>query len=416
MVRSGLGGNYWKLWTASTLSNLGDGVTLVAAPLLAATLTRDPVLVAGMAFAHRLPWLLFTLISGVLVDRLDRRRIMWAVDASRAVVIGGLGLAVYLGWANIFLLYAVFFLIGIAETLFDNASVSILPAVVPRERLEKANGWLFGAQLATNEFAGRPLGGFLFSVAAAAPFLLDAGSFAAAAALVLAMRGKFRPRRSEDSSEDVIRTTIWAEIRDGLRWLWNQPLLRALALMLGVMNAMFAAYDAIFVLFALEVLGLGPIGYSVLLTTGAVGGLVGSLSADRISAALGHGGALLGSVLVMILALAGTAVIHNAFVVGTLFAFVGVSVIVWNVITVSLRQAIIPEGLLGRVNSSYRLLGLGGMSVGAMLGGVLAGAFGLTAPMWFGAAVLTIMLFVALPAVNNRTVAQVRQESSEEPL
>ena len=196
MSPSRLGPEYRKLWTASTVSNLGDGVTEVAAPLLAATLTRDPVLVAGLAFAHRLPWLLFTLVSGALVDRLDRRRIMWTADAVRTAMIGLLGLAVYAGLANLPLLYAVFFVLGTAETLFDNASQAILPAVVDREKLEKANGRLFGAQLVANEFAGPPLGGILFAAAAAAPFLLDAGTFAAAAALVLAMRGSFRPVRA----------------------------------------------------------------------------------------------------------------------------------------------------------------------------------------------------------------------------
>jgi MFS family permease len=284
MSPSGLGPEYRKLWTASTVSNLGDGVTEVAAPLLAATLTRDPVLVAGLAFAYRLPWLLFTLVSGALVDRLDRRRIMWTADAVRTIMIGLLGLAVYAGLANLPLLYAVFFVLGTAETLFDNASQAILPAVVDREKLEKANGRLFGGQLVANEFAGPPLGGFLFAAAAAAPFLLDAGTFAAAAALVLAMRGSFRPERAERP-----RTTMRAEIFEGLRWLWGQPLLRTLAVMLGIMNAVHAAYTSIFVLFAQDILGLGEVGYGILLTSGAVGGLVGSLAADRIIVLFGHG-------------------------------------------------------------------------------------------------------------------------------
>lgn len=161
MSPSKLGPEYWKLWTASTISNLGDGVALVAAPLLAASLTRDPVLVAGLTFAHRLPWLLFTLPSGAVVDRLDRRRVMWTVDAFRASAIGLLGLAVLGGWASLPLMYAVFFSLGTAETLFDNAATSILPAVVPREGLEKANGRLFGAQIVCDDFAGKPLGGFL---------------------------------------------------------------------------------------------------------------------------------------------------------------------------------------------------------------------------------------------------------------
>jgi Transmembrane secretion effector len=160
LARSGLGPEYTKLWSASTVSNLGDGVTLVAGPLLVASLTRDPVLVAGIAFAQQLPWLLFSLISGALVDRLDRRRVMWTVDAFRTVLLGFLGLAVLLDFVSIPLLYVVFFLMGTAETLFDTASVSILPAVVPPEKLEKANGRLFGAEIVSNQLAAPPLGGF----------------------------------------------------------------------------------------------------------------------------------------------------------------------------------------------------------------------------------------------------------------
>ena len=285
MPRVGLGPEYGKLWTASTLSNLGDGVALVAGPLLIASLTRDPVLVAGIAFAQRLPWLLFSLISGALVDRLDRRRVMWTVDAFRTVLLGFLGLAVLLNFVSIPLLYAVFFLMGTAETLFDTASVSTLPAMVPRENLEKANGRLYGAQIVANQFAGRPLGGFLFAVAASVPFFLDAGSFAAAAALVLFMRGKFKAERTEGTPP----TTLWAEISEGLRWLWGNRLLRTLAISLGIMNLMTSVRLSIFVLFAQERLGLGSVGYGLLLTSTAVGGVMGSLAAERFVGWLGVG-------------------------------------------------------------------------------------------------------------------------------
>jgi MFS family permease len=404
--RSVLGPEYRKLWAASAISNLGDGVTLVAGPLLAATLTRDPVLVAGVAFSQRVPWLLFPLISGALVDRLDRRRVMGYVDAVRTALIGALGITLLLGWASLPLMYAIFFLIGTLETLFDNASQAIIPAVVSRDRLERANSRLYAAEIISNQLAGPPLGGFLFSVAVAVPFLLDAGTFAAAAVLILALRGKFRPERPEGAPP----TTLVAEIGEGLRWLWNHRLIRTLAIMLGVYNMTFAATDAIFVLFAQDVLGLGSFGYGVLVTSGAVGGLVGSLMADRIVAWLGSGRALQASVLVSALVLAVVALTENAFVVWAAFLLVGINVVVWNVITVSFRQAVVPEDIFGRVNSVYRLLGWGGLSVGALLGGLLAWSFGLTVPFWFAAAVLAIMLFLTLPLVNNRTVAEARAD------
>ncbi len=410
MLRGGLGPEYRKLWTASTVSNLGDGVTLVAGPLLAASLTRDPVLVAGLAFAQRLPWLLFSLISGALVDRLDRRRLMVAVDAFRTVLLGFLGLAVLSNFVSIPLLYVVFFLMGTAETLFDTASVSILPAVVPRESLEKANGRLFGAQIVSNEFAAPPLGGFLFAVAASVPFFLDAGSFAAAAVLVLFMRGKFRVDRPEGTPP----TTLRAEISEGLRWLWGNRLLRTLAISLGIMNLTSTATISIFVLFAQERLGLGSVGYGVLLTSGAVGGVAGSLAAERFVGWLGAGTTMRLGLIIEAASAGVIALSREPLVVGAMFVLFGFHAIVWNVVTISLRQQIIPERLLGRVNSAYRLLGLGGMSAGALLGGVLARGFGLTAPFWFASLSVAVLALIVWPALNDETIDAARESSSSE--
>ncbi len=362
---------------------------------------------AGVAFAQRAPWLLFPLISGALVDRLDRRRVMGYVDAARTALIGALAVAVLLGWASLPLMYAIFFLMGTLETLFDNASQAILPAVVSRDKLERANSRLYAGQIISNELAGPPLGGFLFGVAVALPFLLDAGTFAAAAALILALRGRFLPKRPEGAPP----TTLAAEIGEGLRWLWNHRLIRTLAIMLGVFNMTFAATQAIFVLFAQDVLGLGSFGYGVLLTSGAVGGLVGSLMADGIIARLGSGRTLQASVLVSAVVLTVVALSESALVVWAVFLLIGITIVVWNVITVSFRQAVVPEDIFGRVNSVYRLLGWGGMSIGALLGGLLARSFGLTTPFWFAAAVLAIMFIITLPLVNNRTVAEARAGS-----
>jgi len=388
---------------------LGDGVTLVAGPLLAASLTRDPILVAGLSFAQRVPWLIFPLISGALVDRLDRRRVMGYADGIRTALIGTIGVAALLGWASMPLLYVVFFLMGTLETLFDNASQAIIPALVSRERLERANSRLYAAEIVSNQLAGPPLGGFLFGLAVAVPFLLDAGTYAAAAALILALRGEFRPKRPEDAPP----TTLVAEIGEGLRWLWNHGLIRTLAIMLGVFNMTFAATDAILVLFAQDVLGLGSFGYGMLLTSMAVGGLIGSLTADKIVAWLGPGRSLQASVLISALVLTVVAISESAVVVWAVFLLVGITVVVWNVITVSFRQAVVPEDIFGRVNSVYRLLGWGGLSIGALLGGFLARGFGLTAPFWFAAVVLAMMFLVTVPFVNNRTVGEARETGED---
>ena len=331
------------------MSNLGDGVTLVAGPLLAASLTRDPRLVAGLAVAQRLPWLLFSLLSGALVDRLDRRLLMVRVDAARCVVVGLLGVAVLADVATLPLLYVVFFALGTAETLFDNAAVSILPAVVPREQLARANGRLLGVQMVANELVAPPLGGLLFATAAAVPFLLDAGSFAAAAALVAAMAGRFRVERPEGGAA----TTLRGEIAEGVRWLARNRLLRILAVAIALMNLTLSATLSISVLYAQERLGLGSVGYGLLLSSMAVGGISASLVAERVIGWLGPAttmrlGLVIESSTHLVLALT-----RSPVLVGAIFALFGFHAMTWSVISVSLRQELIPARLIGRVNSAY---------------------------------------------------------------
>jgi MFS family permease len=409
----GLGPDFAKLWTANAVSNLGDGVTLVAGPLLAASLTRDPRLVAGLVVAQRLPWLLFSLLSGALVDRLDRRRVMVSVDAARAAAIGLLGVAVLADAASLPLLYAVFFALGTAETLFDNAAVSILPAVVPKDQLARANGRLLGAQMVANELVAPPRGGLFFAAAAAVPFLLDAGSFAAAAALVAAMGGRFRVERPEGGAA----TTLRAEIAEGVRWLARHRLLRVLAVAIALMNFTLSAALSIFVLYAQERLGLGPVGYGVLLASLAVGGITASLVAERVIGWLGPAtvlrlGLVIESSTHLVLALA-----RSPLLVGAVTAVFGFHAMTWSVISVSLRQELIPPRLLGRVNSAYGLFGVGSLALGAVAGGMVAARFGLTAPFWCSFAAMTLLTLVCWPILSTQAVARARAQAStgEEP-
>ena len=402
-----LGSEYRKLWTASAVSNLGDGVTFVAAPLLAATLTGDPALVAGLSFAYTLPRILFALVSGALADRLDRRLSMGVVNAFRATVMGALGLAVLAGWASLPLLYLAFLLLGASETLFDTSASAMLPSVVQKDHLPRANGRLFTAQLVADEFLGPPLGGLLFATAAALPFLLDAGSFAAAAAFILAMRGRFLAEKAEDTPD----TTLVAEIGEGLRWLLRHRLMRALAAMTGVASVGYMTVFSVLVLYAQHVLGLDEAGYGLLLAFSAVGGLAGTVMAGPMVRRLGPGRTIFCSLMLGALSFAGMAGSANPYAVGVLLAAYIFHAVVWNVVAVSLRQELVPGRLLGRVGGAARLLGLVGLALGALLGGLLARAFGLTAPLWAGALLFGALAFLALPAVNNGTIAQAREHA-----
>ncbi len=404
-----LGPEFKKLWASRTVSNLGDGMTLVAGPLLAASLTRDPFLISGLAFAQRLPWLLFALVSGALVDRLDRKRLMAAVDFFRSAAVGFLGIAVLLDYASLPLMYAVFFMVGTAETLFDTASVSVLPAVVRKEDLAKANGRLYSAQILANNMAGPPLGGLLFASAAALPFLLDAGTFAAAAALAMTLRGSFRARII-GSSEEIRDTTMRSEISEGLSWLWRHRFLRSLAFTIGVMNLTFGAVFAVWVLFAQERLGLGPIGYGLLAASIPVGGVLGGLVAERVSGMLGAGNTLKAGLLVEVVTHLVLASTTSIVIAATILALFGVHAIVWGTVSASLRQELIPDSLMGRVNSAYLLFDAGSAALGALLGGLLAGALGLTAPFWFAAVCVAALLVVMRRALSEREIEAARGE------
>ena len=371
-----------KLWAAAGVSNGADGLTMFAGPLLAAALTRDPLLVAGLAFAQQVPWLIFPLISGAIVDRLDRRRVMAGVAAFRALLIAGLGLATLLDATSLPLLYAVFFLLGSAETVFDPASVTLLPAIVPRAGLPRANARLAGTMTVLNQFTGPPLGGLLFGLAAALPFLLGSGLYAAAAAFVLALRGRFRTDTHETRATPA---QLRREIAEGVRWLAGHRFLRTLAVTLGVMNLTMGATMAVMVLVAYERLGLTSFQYGLFNIAYAVGGFLASLLVHRLIARVGSARILRYGIVLEAATWVVFALSRDAFVVGAVWALFGAHAIAWGTVTVTVRQTIVPSALLGRVTSAYMTVAAGSGAIGAVIGGVLAGGIDLTTPFWFAA-------------------------------
>lgn len=413
-----IGSPFHKLWSASAISTLGDGVFLTALPLLAAQLTRDPLPVSLVSFAGGLPWLLFGLVSGALVDRWDRRATMWRVDAFRFVVVGALGVVVLAGGASVPLLAAFGFLLGTGQTLFDNAAQSLIPSIVSRDsrRLERANSQLYGAQTVTQNFLGPPAGGFLFGVANAVPFLVDAVSFAASSALIAAIGGSFAPGRAGTTPptgdapqiEGGPRASLRAEIAEGLRWLARHRLLRAMCVLVALMNLSFMAGEAIMVLFAQDVLGLTNVGYGLLLTSYAAGGVLGSTLATRLGRLVGTGTLLVAMALVIAAAWLGFGVNSSAWVAAALLVVNSTAGMVFNVVGVSLRQRMVPDPLMGRVVAAYRTLGYGAIPLGALLGGVLGRTFGLRAPYLLGGALIAVAALLALPVINDRAVQAAR--------
>ena len=399
-----LGRGFGKLWGAATVSGLGDGVTQVAGPLLAMSITRSPAQVAGLMVAQQLPWMLFSLPSGAMVDRADRRLAMASASVARAAALGALGGMVVTGHASMPLLYVIFFAVGCAGLVFENASTAVLPALVERSGLERANGRLQSAATLARSLVAQPLGAWLFALAAWVPFLLDAGGLVLVAALVAAL-----PALVNAVPVQGPRPTLRSSMHEGVRWLLGNRLLRTLALTVAVSDVGLGAVFSVFVLVSRVRLGVSPLGYGLLLATIAIGGIAGGLLADRAVATFGAGWVLRVELLVEILTYLGLALTRSAIIAGVLLALLGMHLVMFSTVSASLRQSLAPANMIGRVHGAYRLASNGGLLAGAALGGLLSTYFGLTAPFLLGFAALTPVVVIVWGTLNNRDIRTARQ-------
>ena len=365
---------------ASGLANLADGIATVAWAWLASLLTRDALLIALVPVALRLPWFLFAVPAGLHTDRVDRRRLIMAMDGVRAAAFALAGLGVWLalplppapaegvGQPALFALVLVCALgVGAAEVYRDNAAQTMLPALVPHERLERANGRLWSVELVGNALLGPALGAFLLAVALPLPFVLNAAAFALALVLVAGVKGRFSPaaRAARD----------WrAELAEGYAFLRDAPLLRTLALVTGAWNLLFSMAFIALVLHAQENLHMDAPTYGLVLAAGALGGILGGWLGEPIIARLGRARTARWATLFSAPAFLLMALAPGPVALGLVFMLFEFSGLVWNTVSVSYRQRTIPDALLGRVNSLYRLLAWGMMPVGLLLSGLVVRA------------------------------------------
>jgi MFS family permease len=371
-----LGRAFWTLVGSTGLSNLADGIFKIALPLVAVTYTRSPALVAGLELVRTLPWLLLSLQVGALVDRIDRRHAMVAANVVRAACVAVPAAAIAADAGALWVLYLAALSTGVAEVFYDTSSQSILPSVVDRSQLDRANGRLYAVETGMQQFAGPPLAGLLVAAGVVVAFAAPAGLWLLAVALLLAVRGRFRPTRTGP------RTTIRHDVGEGLSFLLGRPVLRTMAVMVGVGNLASSACGAVLVLYAVgdeSILGLSEPAFGLLTATTAAGALVGGLVAERIQAALGRGRTLTITTVAMVVWIAVPAVSTQVGVIAAGYLVGGVAIMVWNVTTVSFRQRVTPDAMLGRVNSAYRLLAWGTMPLGAALGGLLGEWWGVRA-------------------------------------
>lgn len=398
----GLPAEFWRFWAASTVSNLGDGLRLVALPLLAATLTRDPLLVAGVSAFVFLPWIIVGPLSGVVVDRVDRRRLIIIVQLARGIAAAIFALTVATGTVNIGILYGLAVVIGVGETLADTASQAAIPRFVSPENLELANSRMLAGQIVANEALGTALGGVLFAAAAVLPFSVDAATYLIAAALVLAVRRDLGPGKKDAAA---MPSTVRQDLVEGLRWLWRHDLLRPFALSVALINLGLQIPMALMVLFALDVLQLSEAGFGFLLAAGAGGGVLGASVANRVVGRVGRTRVLVGSAVITAGCNALIGVSSHPLLAGVaLFLAIGV-VTVGNVVGQSIRQAVTPSRLLGRVVGAYRLVGLSTIPIGSVVSGIIATVAGLRATFFVGATLIATAAWVQARVFSDHAIS-----------
>lgn len=371
-----LGRGFRRLLTGQASANLADGITFVAIPLIATTLTSDPTMIAGLSLAYSLVRVLLVVPIGVLVDRIDHRTLLWSTNVVRGVLLVGLAMIFATGVGSLLLLYLVFTAIGILEAAADNAGLSVVPALVAADDLDRANGRIATTQLVADEFVGPPFGGFLFGLAVAAPVAVTGGLYAAAGMIFLAL-----PRRALSAETTAAaRTSLWREALEGLHWLRAHSRLRGLAITSGLACIAYLAAFSVLVLYAGQVLRLDPTGYGLLLAVSAVGGLIGSFVAAPLRRRFGSRRVLILSLVLGSATMLGLVLTDNPYLAAALLAAYILHATVWNICGVALRQRLVPEAMRGRINSLFKLSGLIGLVIGAAIAGPLANAWSLAAP------------------------------------
>lgn len=405
-----LGAKFLRLWQASFASNLADGVWLAAGPLLAATLTRDPLLISGLVIAQRLPWLLFSLPSGAIVDRLDRKQIMAIGNAMRGALILALGFSTYYGVLSIYGMYVFFFLLGAVEPFVDNASFAILPRVVSQPQLERANGRLFATTTVANELVGPPAGSFIFTLFPPLAFLISSLAYGGSSLLMGTMEGSYRARRQPGAASRML-----AEIREGFRWFWGHRMLRALAFLVTLQNLVFTAGYSLLVLYAQDRLGLSEVGYGFLISVGALGGLLGAVAADRAGKRFGTGRIIIFSITLTGLAFLVLGATYHTAIAALMLAVNSFSVTLSVTLILALRQTLIPDDLLGRVTSVYRFIVIGTAPLGSLAGGLLARHYGLGTPYWAGGILILLATLFTARLVGNQAVETAKAGRGAKP-
>lgn len=404
-----LGTGFRWLLASSWATNLGDGLALAAGPLLVASQTDDAFLVAMATTSQFLPHLVFGLHAGALSDRLDRRRMVIVANVLRAIVLALLAASILTGTVSIAAVLLALLLLATAEVFADNASSTLLPMLVARDDLPLANARIMAGFVTVNQLAGPPIGAALFALGMAMPFVAQ-GVLVAFGALLVS-----RIVLPEHGRDPAATSSITEEIVEGWRWVRRHAAVRTLVLTVFTFNITYGAAWAVLVLYSTERLGLGEVGFGLITTVIALGGLLGTAAYGRLTARLSLGGLMRIGLVIETLTHLGLAVTTSPIVAMPIFFVFGAHAFVWGTTSSAIRQRAVPLGLQGRVGSVNTVGTFGGMVVGSVLGGVLAQAFGVVAPFWFafvGSTLFLALIWKELRHISHADEAHVAAEGS----
>ncbi|MEV4569393.1 MFS transporter [Nonomuraea sp. NPDC049419] len=404
-----LGTGFRWLLASSWLTNLGDGLAAAAGPLLIATLTRDPLLISLSALVSWAPPLLFGLYAGVLSDRHDRRTIVLAANAARAVVLAVLVVLLLTGTLTVTTALIALALRSVAEVFADNATSTLTPMLVARDDLTVANARLGTGFITLNQLAGPPVGAALIGLGLTWPFagqlLLVLGGMVLVARVTLPPHGRrtLDAATGPDPAADPAAGSgggvgggVVRELLDAFRWTIRHAAVRTLALTILIFNFTFGAAWSVLVLYTQEQLGLGPIGFGLMTTISGIGGLIGTSLYGAITRRVSLGALMRIGLVIETLTHLGLALTHSPWVAGGIFLVFGAHAFIWGTTSVTVRQRAVPQELQGRVGSVNTICVYFGLVVGSLIGGTLATHLGVAAPFWFafaGSAAFVVLLW-----------------------
>ena len=404
-VSEKLGPAFNRLFSASVISNLSDGLLAVAAPLLAISLTKDPILISMLSAFVMLPWLLFAIPIGLIVDRSNKRLLITLTNSIRFIAAGLISLAITTDTITIYWLLLATFVIGTCEVATDTAAQSLIPVILDKKNFEKANSRMNIAETVIQNFIGAPLSGFLYATAIVLPFILNSFGFLIAAIFVFLIPAHLISHGSTEESETTEKKSFISEIKFGLNYLWNDKPLRRLVATTTALGFVYSLSSSTLILFITEILELPAKYFGVLMACAGSGGVLGAFLTPALSKKFGRGAVLSVAIFISSITVLFQGISPNVWVYGVIGFVSSFSITNWNILLMSCYQVLIPAELYGRIHGARRTFVWGVMPIGALLGGVIAHS-GLRLPLILGgiaSTLISLSAFTFIYKLGNQT-------------